>query len=125
MEDIPLDVVKDTLLLLDVGDLLRMCQTNIDIYYICESDEFWFQYLINKNQDIPIDIIRSLRNEYTGYKQMVIELHKGTVVPIVNSSSHIIGHKIVNYNKSFNDNFLQMIIDASNTNKYIRLIGKT
>jgi hypothetical protein len=123
MEDIPLDVVKDTLLLLDLGDLLHICQSNVSLYNICQSDEFWFQYIISKHQGIPVNVIRTLRNEHTGYKQIAIELDNGIVVPVVDSNSDLIGYKIVNYNKSFNDNFFQMIINASNTGNYITLKG--
>jgi hypothetical protein len=124
MEDIPLDVVKDTLLLLNVGDLLHICQSDMRLYNICQSDEFWFQYLINKHKDIPIDVIRTLRNEYIGYKQMAMELDDGIVVKVLNSFHEHIGYKIVNYNKSFNDNFLRMVQDASNINNVTILKGK-
>jgi hypothetical protein len=124
MEDLPSDVVKDILLLLNVGDLLHVCQSGTYLYNICQSEKFWLQYLISKYQDISIAIIQSLKNEYTGYKQMAIELDNGIVVPVVNGCFETIGHKIVNYNKSFGDNFLQMIVNASNTDNYIRLTGQ-
>jgi hypothetical protein len=124
MEDIPLDVVKDTLFLLNVGDLLHICQSDMRLYNICQSDEFWFQYLINKYQDIPIDVIRSFRDEHTGYKQIAMELDDGIVVKVFNYGHKLIGHKIVNYNKSFNENFLQMVLDAANSNKHTILKGK-
>jgi hypothetical protein len=125
MEDVPLDVMKETLFLLDISDLLHMCQTDFHIYNICNSDEFLFQYLINKRKDIPIDIIRSLRNDYIGYKQLSIELANGAVIPIIiNNKSDIFGYKIVDYSKSFNDNFFQMAFDAWKSDKHINLISE-
>jgi hypothetical protein len=124
MDDVPLDVVKYTLLLLNVRDLLQICQVDMRLYNICRSDEFWFQYVISKHQNMPINIIRELKKEHTGYKQIAIELDRGIVAPVVNRSLEPISYKIVNYNKSFNDNFLQMVVDASHINSCVTLNGR-
>jgi hypothetical protein len=46
MQFVPLDMYKSVLVMLDMPDLLNICQTNIYASTICDDDNFWYEYIV-------------------------------------------------------------------------------
>jgi hypothetical protein len=116
MEEVPYDVLKETLLYLQLPDLLNICQTEIHVYNVCKSDNFWLQYLIFNYQNVPVHVFKGAKNNYSGYKQIATQMYNGSVIfldngliiPVKNDSNKILIYTTVSFDQTFEDLFVQI-----------------
>jgi hypothetical protein len=122
MEYVPYDCIKRILFYISVPQIMKICQSQIYVYNLCEDDNFWLEYLEVNYKNVPFDVLKYIRNSYAGYKQITMQMYDGRIFPLpdgilipVFKLNHIIlGYTIIEFNKTLTDLFLQIEREIAN-----------
>jgi hypothetical protein len=116
MEYVPYDVLKETSFYLSVPQIMKMCQSQIYLHNLFEEDDFWLKYLDVNYKNIPVNVLKYVRNSHAGYKQIAMKmydgqafsLHDGTLIPVFGVGGVMLGYTILDLNNTLTDFFLQI-----------------